>query len=196
MVSKKDRINQQWNAAKSDQDSGLFNTHGAERKMLLTSLSDDEPIKAWLPGERVDSEAKGSKKLNGVLVATDRRVLFAKGNIRGGWQVQTETVPMAYQAIEGVHQDTGRGTWTPKTLLRISGSGNTSMEIEIRNSKRAIQDFVDVVNQHIYDVPGPGQVIQAASPMEELQIAAQLLASGALTDAEFQEIKANLLSKT
>ena len=193
MVSKKDRINQEWNDGKSDQHSGLFNTHAGERRMLQTLLSDDEPIEAWIPGEYIDSEGNGAEKLDGVVVATDRRILFAK-RIRGSWTGKTKADVMGYHAIEGVKQERDPGVWMAKTVLRISFSGGTSMEIKVPNSKRAIQDFVEVVEGHIYE-PAASTVVQQASPMEELQKVAELHANGVLTDAEFQEVKADLLSK-
>ena len=193
MVSKKDRIKREWEALQSDQKTGFFNSYGKERDALQNLLGDDEPLEAWLPGKRTADPGEGeSEDRDGVVVATDRRILFVKEEV---WGRPVNSIVMAYHAIEGVNQTTKTSAWSQKTVLSVTGSGNMSMNIEISGSEKAMQVFMDVVNRHIYEPSGTGQVVQQTSAMEELQRAAQLHASGDLTDAEFQAIKANLLSK-
>ena len=193
MVSKKDRIRQEWEAVQSDQKTGFFNSYGKERDALQNLLGDDEPLEAWLPGKRAPDPGEGeSEDRDGIVVATDRRVLFVKQGVRGR---TANSIVMAYHAIEGVNQTTKNSVWSQQTVLSITGSGNTSMSIEISGSKQAMQTFLDVVNRHIYEPSATGQVVQQISAMEELERAAQLHASGVLTNAEVQAIKANLLSK-
>ena len=193
MVSKKDRIKREWEALQSDQKTGFFNSYGKERDALQNLLGDDEPLEAWLPGKRTADPGEGeSEDRDGVVVATDRRILFGTEEVRGR---PVNSIVMAYHAIEGVNQTTKTSAWSQKTVLSVTGSGNMSMNIEISGSEKAMQVFMDVVNRHIYEPSGTGQVVQQTSAMEELQRAAQLHASGVLTDAEFQAIKADLLSR-
>ena len=122
------------------------------------------------------------------MVATDRRVLFLKK--RGPI---TRELALGYHAAESINLD---GQWR-HTTLSITSSGNTWIKLLVHKSKKAMPKFQDVVNGHIYTVsaPTPNTVIQEASPMDELQKAAQLHAAGVLTDSEFQKLKANLLSR-
>ena len=188
------RINREWEDAKSDQKTGWGGRAG-ERGMLESLLGDDEPLEAWLAGKYTpDADGRRSEEFDGVAVATDRRVLFLKRLTTG----RSNTVVLSYNSIEGVHQDKRSG-FSQKTLLTIAGNGRTSVEIEVPGSPRAIQDFVDTVNHYVYEYGSGGSaggtVINEASPMEELKRAAELHASGALTDAEFRRIKAELLSR-
>ena len=81
MVSKKERINQQWQATQSDQKVGIWGNKNRERGMLENLLSDNEPVEAWLPGMYTpDFGEKSGQPFDGVVVATDRRVLFLKSN--------------------------------------------------------------------------------------------------------------------
>ena len=196
MPSKRDRINQEWNAVKSDQHTGFLKNHNGEIRMLEKLLADDEPIEAWLPADLIpesNAEEVDEQNREGVLVATGRRVLFAKF-----WSGMDRSVVLPYPLIEGVHQSQKEG-WTMKTNLNVAGSGSTSIRVEVPESRNAIRDFVGVVNQHILDAysnPDPTAVhIQQPSIMEELDKAADLHARGILSDAEFQAIKDNLLSQ-
>lgn len=191
MVSKRDRIKQEWEAASSDQDRGFFGINGyrGERRLLETTLSDDEPIEAWLVGNYIlDTGKEDIEAKHGVLVATDRRVLFLKK--RG---IKTRELALGYHNAESITLD---GQWRNATLS-ITSSGNTWIKLLVHGSKKALPKFQDVVNGHIYGAPAPtaNTVIQEASPMDELQKAAQLHAAGVLTDSEFQVLKANLLSR-
>ena len=159
--------------------------------MLESTLGEDEPVEAWLAGKYTpDIEGGKSEQYDGVAVATDRRVLFLKSLSAGRG---SNTIVLPYQSIEGIHHARATG-FSMITTLTIAGNGRTSVTMTVPDSRRSIRKFVDVVNRHKHEADSGGTVTQQASPMEELERAAQLHASGTLTDAEFQKIKAKLLS--
>jgi len=147
------------------------------------------------PGEQVLGAVLGAYETtrlgmnavrNGVLLATDRRVVMF-GKRRGGFELES----FPYEHISSFEQ----GRTLMGSTIRMFASGNT-VEVKYVNDRRAMAELVSVVKSRMGGTgasvpPAPGQpdLLEAIRKLGELRDA------GLLTEDEFQAKKAQLLAR-
>ena len=180
-LSKEGRIDQEWNSLipKGWGSFGDAGMHSGERKMLYRLLESDEHLECLCGGV--------FKTNYGVVVATDRRVIFLDKGI-----VSTEVAELTYKSIESISYSGGM-MWGS---LKFGLVGATTLPIENVKPKEQAKVFADTVRKHLntgQTVAAP-TVVQTASAMDELEKAAALYERGLLTPEEFAAKKAQLLN--
>ena len=180
-LSKEYRIDQEWNSLipKGWGSFGDAGMHSGERKMLYSLLESDEHLECLCGGV--------FKTNYGVVVATDRRVIFLDKGI-----VSTEVAELTYKSIESISYSGGM-MWGS---LKFGLVGATTLPIENVKPKEQAKVFADTVRKHLnagQPVAAP-TVVQTASAMDELEKAAALYERGLLTPEEFAAKKAQLLN--
>jgi len=158
-------------------------TEKREVKELLTILMEDENI------EKIDSgfldEGKGATG-NGLLVATNYRVIFIDKPMIG-FGIKMEDFP--YDKISSVSVETG----FLKGILKIICSGNTAKINLVTGAK----EFSEFIRQKTISKPVVNQQQVNSEPdiLGQIEKLAELKVKGILTEEEFNEKKAVLLSK-
>ena len=180
-LSKEGRIDQEWNSLipKGWGSFGDAGMHSGERKMLYSLLENDEHLECLCGGV--------FKTNYGVVVATDRRVIFLDKGI-----VSTEVSELTYKSIESISYSGGmmRGS------INFGLVGATTLQIENVRPKEQAKVFADSVRKHLNagQTAAAPTVVQTASAMDELEKAAALYERGLLTREEFDAKKAQLLN--
>ena len=196
VVGKEERIDQEWDAL-IPKGWGTFtdaNMHSGERKMLYRLLESDEHLECLCGGDFKANSGEshiwrdsGRSFNSGVVVATDRRVIFLDKGI-----VSTEVAELTYKSIESISYSGGM-MWGS---LKFGLVGATTLPIENVKPKEQAKVFADTVRKHLnvgQTVAAP-TVVQTASAMDELEKAAALYERGLLTREEFDAKKAQLLN--
>lgn len=122
---------------------------------------------------------------NGVLLATDRRVVMF-GKRRGGFELES----FPYEHISSFEQ----GRTLMGSTIRMFASGNT-VEVKYVNDRRAMAELVGVVksrmgrSSHSASATGQPDLLDAIRKLGELRDA------GLLTEDEFQTKKSELLAR-
>ena len=196
VVGKEERIDQEWNAL-IPKGWGTFtdaNMHSGERKMLYRLLESDEHLECLCGGDFKANSGEshiwrdsGRSFNSGVVVATDRRVIFLDKGI-----VSTEVAELTYKSIESISYSGGM-MWGS---LKFGLVGATTLPIENVKPKEQAKVFADTVRKHLNAGPtvAAPTVVQTASAMDELEKAAALYERGLLTAEEFAAKKAQLLN--
>ena len=195
VVGKEERIDQEWNAL-IPKGWGTFtdaNMHSGERKMLYRLLESDEHLECLCGGDFKANSGEshiwrdsGRSFNSGVVVATDRRVIFLDKGI-----VSTEVAELTYNSIESISYSGGI-MWGS---LKFGLVGATTLPLENVKPKEQAKVFADAVRKHLNAGQAAGTTgVQTASAMDELEKAAALYERGLLTQAEFEGKKAQLLN--
>lgn len=197
VVGKEERIDQEWNAL-IPKGWGTFtdaNMHSGERKMLYRLLESDEHLECLCGGDFKANSGEshiwrdsGRSFNSGVVVATDRRVIFLDKGI-----VSTEVAELTYKSIESISYSGGM-MWGS---LKFGLVGATTLPIENVKPKEQAKVFADTVRKHLnagQTAAAAPTVVQTASAMDELEKAAALYERGLLTPEEFAAKKAQLLN--
>lgn len=117
----------------------------------------------------------------GVLVATDRRLLFVDKGIFG-----SKVVDFPYDRISSIEYSTG----LLMGEIRVTVSANVSKIDQVH--KQHIQGFVALVRSKIEAAHGQPPPVAASDPVAQLERLAKLREAGHISDAEFQAQKARL----
>jgi hypothetical protein len=121
-----------------------------------------------------------------LICVTDRRLLFLDRNI--GWGMKTTEIPLT--SVGSVNYETklmgGNITVTASGSEKHIGKMKKQ---DVKDIAALISDAAEKVNS-----ASPAAAIQEVSKMDELKKLAELKDSGILTDEEFNEQKAKLLS--
>lgn len=123
---------------------------------------------------------------NGVLLATDRRVVMF-GKRRGGFELES----FPYEHISSFEQ----GRTLMGSTIRMFASGNT-VEVKYVNDRRAMAELVSAVKSRMGRGGAPPPPA-AGSPdlLDGIRKLGELRDAGLLTEEEFQAQKAELLSR-
>lgn len=160
----------------------------ASYKKLLTLARDhmdaDEKVVASVKGAYETKIFGGDSVRKGVMIATDRRVLFYAKKLFG---YDFETFPYSnVSSIEG-----GKTMMGPHFTLFASGNKAAMKWITHGDTPR----FIEVVRQRIGKQPSS----QAVAPQEDIpkkiSQLAELRDSGVITEKEFQSKKEELLTR-
>lgn len=131
-------------------------------------------------GEEIKRMADGFYDGTGVIVATDRRILFVNKGVLYG--IKLESFP--YETITSVKHKKGLALG----YIKIYTGGNKAKIDNIANNE--IDAFVQFIRSNIGKNTG-----QAPGIMDEIKKAKELLDMGAITEEEFEKIKKEYLKK-
>lgn len=142
-----------------------------ELKNLPSILQDGEPVLNLASGEYDGRQ--------GLVVATDRRVLFYEKGLGRSRQED-----FAFSKISSVQSETGM----VNGKLIIFASGNKAVIEKVYPKERATE-FGDFLRARISDTPasGDGGAPAAASPAERLKRLEAMKADGLITEDEYEE---------
>ena len=184
-ATKRQSIDDQWDTAKPRHWKNNFS---GERRMLYSIIGGEEAIQC-LVGGTFRADTKRLHKHRGVVVATDKRVVFVDKGIIGS----TETQEMPYRNIEAITYSTGMFAGG----IQITGLGASSFRIEDIMDKETMQPFVECVRGHVEDAAQPTPSIPpsaaAESSLDDLERLAALYEKGILTEEEFSTKKKQML---
>ncbi len=189
--SNQERVLWQWSSARPEWGQGM---HSGERKMLADLIDNDENVLALLGGTFVqDTERKALKRHKGVVVATNRRVLFLDKGLFGN----SEVMEIAHRAIESITYSTGmfRGG------IQVVGRGASSYKIEDISPKNANASFAERVRKQIDLAHRPAVAQPAVAPKEapstngvsDIERIVSLLKDGHITEEEFATMKQRII---
>lgn len=189
IATRKQSIDDQWDSIKpSGMSSGAFS---GERKMLYDLLDDDEQMGSMVGGRFQQDTARHSAH-SGVVVATNKRVLFIDKGILGS----TEIMEIRYQSIESVTHSTG----LMMAGVHIIGRGASDYRIENIAEKDSVPVFVTFVRAQIEAAAQPntptatvGEPTAQQTSLDELERLASLVDRGFLSREEFDVKKKQLL---
>jgi len=129
---------------------------------------------------------------NGVLLATDRRVVMF-GKRRGGFELES----FPYEHISSFEQ----GRTLMGSTIRMFASGNT-VEVKYVNDRRAMAELVSVVKSRMGRSAAQPAAVAPVAPiagqpdlLDAIRKLGELRDAGLLTDDEFQAKKAQLLAR-
>lgn len=151
-----------------------------ELKELPTILWQDELVEDMIQGEY--------NKRQGLLVATDKRLIFIHKGMLFGINVQDFT----YQKITTIEYNTG----LIDGRFRVFAAGNCE-EIKSVIPKSRVREFGEFVRSKLNiksEAPPAPVMVQSTSVAEQLERLAALKEKGILTDDEFAVQKAKILS--
>ncbi len=117
---------------------------------------------------------------SGVIVATDRRILFVNKGLLYG--IKVESFP--YETITSVTHEKGLSMGS----IKIYSGGNKAKIESVLN--REIDEFVRIIRSNIGKDTG-----QTPSALDEIKKAKELLDMGAITKEEFEKIKNKYMKK-
>ena len=153
-----------------------------ELKTLIDVLKPDENILAMAAGEYEGKQ--------GLVVASDSRLFFYQRGLTGGKQED-----FLYSRISSVQNDSGM--MTAKIKIVTSGA---AAEIKLYDKKRA-QEFGDLVRAKLHGDEAPTPSVPAPtasedlSPTERLERLDGLRSAGVITDAEYEERRAAIITE-
>ena len=195
-IDHEDRINRQWRILNPDWKSGKLK---GERELLYENIEQDEELVGIIDGHfgpDLQQAKFGSTLRNGIIVATDRRVLMVDKSL-----FSTELAEIGYDSIEAITHSTGAFAGG----LRITGRGGVHFRIENVVPKDKVRPFAETVRARL---PGNAPVPLAptvqeeksssagtsiGSAVEELEKLAGLVDRGFVSQAEFDIKKKELL---
>ena len=189
-AAKYSNIDDQWNAM-----GWGSKDHQGEREMLFGILDDGERIESLIGGlfgpdlSNAGNIGQNQSLHSGIVVATDRRLLFVDKGVFGS----KEVAEMPYPSIETLSYSEGMFF----AGVKITGRGTANYQIQ-QVIKGAIKPFVDCVRFHLNDKRSPSAPTQVPlgsvqSPADEIEKLANLLERGYITQEEFDAKKKELL---
>jgi len=164
-----------------DLAAGLTHRLGLKKelKTVVEALHDDEDVLLMAAGEYDNKQ--------GLVLATTARVFFYQRGVMGGKQED-----FFYNKISSIQNDSGMRFGK----LRVVTSGATA-EIKLYDKKRA-QEFGDLIRSRLHGSHGSASAAAppppAASPEERLAKLKGLRDADLITEAEYEEQRAAIIS--
>lgn len=161
---------------------------GSEIKQLPTVLQADEQLLAVTEGFL--KEVHGRKIAgNGVIVVTDKRVLFYRKSIIG--TETREEVPLSKVSSASIR----KGMLDASIHITTSNNGAEIIHVDKKLAQKTVTIISDLISK---ETGSGGRTSQATAPIsvaDELKKLAELRDSGALTEDEFLSEKKKLLNR-
>lgn len=152
-----------------------FTGSGGDVKELPNVMAADEELEYAATGFY--------KNGTGILVSTNKRILFVNKGLLYGLKVED----FSYDKISSVQYETGMLFGT----ITIHASGNNA---EIKNvPKKQAREFGEFVRNKLNKKPEPSTTVSTSTVADQLEKLASLKEKGLLTDEEFASEKKKLL---